>query len=84
MLGGLGSLAGRGLGRGAAGAAADWSSDLAPQPLASRTNVSANLPLAVYGVVLIVRRCWPLPAGIQGVVTAARAWRVERWRPSGP
>ena len=72
ILGGLGSLAGRGLGRGRAGARSRRWADDASQALGLPTDVQANLALAVYGAVLIGVML-AAPRGIQGALRRAHA-----------
>ncbi|MGH2889142.1 MAG: branched-chain amino acid ABC transporter permease, partial [Solirubrobacteraceae bacterium] len=74
VLGGLGSLVGAAWGAALLTLLPNWTTDLA-HSVSLSTQVSANLPLAIYGVVLIVAMIvWP--SGIQGGVRAAR----DRWR----
>lgn len=83
VIGGLGSLLGAVWGAALLVLLPNWSSDLGHSFSLSR-NVSANLPLAIYGVVLIAAMLlWP--AGIQGGFQAgARKIRAMRaGRPSG-
>ncbi len=72
VLGGLGSLAGAVWGAALLVFLPNWTNDLA-HSFSLSTNVSSNLQLAIYGVVLIVAMlAWP--TGIQGGVRAlARA-----------
>jgi branched-chain amino acid transport system permease protein len=75
VLGGLGSLAGAMWGAAVLVLLPGWSNDLA-HSFSLSTNVSANLPLAIYGVVLIgSMRLWP--SGAQGALIAL----VRRLRP---
>jgi branched-chain amino acid transport system permease protein len=70
VLGGLGSLLGAMWGAALLTLLPNWTTDLA-HSFSLSTKVSANLPLAVYGVVLIVAMIvWP--SGIQGGVRAPR------------
>ncbi|MGH2914792.1 MAG: branched-chain amino acid ABC transporter permease [Solirubrobacteraceae bacterium] len=77
VLGGLGSLVGAAWGAALLTLLPNWTNDLA-NSFSLSTQVSANLPLAIYGLVLIVAMiAWP--TGIQG---GARAlWR--RLAPAG-
>src|SRR5919198_2619575 len=72
ILGGLGSLAGAGYGAALLALLPTWSADLADSLHLSR-NVYANLPLAIYGVVLVAVMIG-FPQGIQGGLR-----RVARW-----
>jgi branched-chain amino acid transport system permease protein len=75
VLGGLGSLAGAVWGAALLTLLPNWTNDLA-NSFSLSTNVSHNLPLAIYGVVLIVAMLvWP--SGIQGAVRAV-AQRIRR------
>jgi hypothetical protein len=58
-----------------------WTNNIA-HSFSLSMNVSANLPLAIYGVVLIgAMLVWP--SGIQGGVGAlARNLRLDRFKPS--
>jgi branched-chain amino acid transport system permease protein len=68
VLGGLGSLVGAIWGAALITLLPNWTHDLA-NSFSLSTQVSANLPLAIYGVVLIVAMiAWP--SGIQGAVVA--------------
>jgi branched-chain amino acid transport system permease protein len=68
VLGGLGSLVGAIWGAALLTLLPNWTTDLA-HSFSLSTQVSANLPLAVYGVVLILAMIlWP--SGIQGAVRA--------------
>jgi branched-chain amino acid transport system permease protein len=81
VLGGLGSLAGAVWGAIALVMLPDWSSDLA-KALSLSDRVEANLPLAIYGLVLIGVML-AAPGGIQGALRAAFGWtagRQARWR----
>src|SRR5205823_7939398 len=73
---GLGSLAGAVYGAALLALLPTWSSDLANSLHLSR-NVYANLPLAVYGVVLVVVMIG-FPYGLQGGLV-----RLFRWLVSG-
>jgi branched-chain amino acid transport system permease protein len=77
VLGGLGSLAGAIWGAALLVLLPNWSNDLA-HSFSLSTRVSANLPLAIYGVVLIgAMLLWP--SGIQGGLHAlARRLRAGR------
>jgi branched-chain amino acid transport system permease protein len=80
VLGGLGSLAGAVYGSVLLVLLPNWSNSIADHLALSR-NVSANLPLAIYGVVLIVVML-AFPGGIQsGVRRAVRAARGAAARP---
>jgi branched-chain amino acid transport system permease protein len=72
ILGGLGSLAGAVYGAALLALLPTWSSDVA-QSLHLSRNVYANLPLAIYGVVLVVVMIG-FPYGIQGGLR-----RLVRW-----
>jgi branched-chain amino acid transport system permease protein len=77
VLGGLGSLTGAAWGAAVLVLLPTWTNDLA-RSFSLPTKVSANLPLAIYGLVLIVAMLlWP--SGIQGAVRAI-AGRVARRR----
>ncbi len=87
VVGGLGSLAGAVWGAALLVFLPNWTNDLSGS-LSLSTNVSHNLPLAVYGVVLIgVMLLWP--SGINGGVRAltgrlrARSRRLHRRPPEG-
>jgi branched-chain amino acid transport system permease protein len=68
VLGGLGSLVGAIWGAALLTLLPNWSNDLA-HSFSLSTNVSSNLPLAIYGVVLIgAMIAWP--SGIQGALRA--------------
>jgi branched-chain amino acid transport system permease protein len=68
VLGGLGSLVGAVWGAAVLVLLPNWTNDLA-HSFSLSTNVSANLPLAIYGLVLIgAMLAWP--SGIQGGVRA--------------
>ena len=68
VLGGLGSLVGAMWGAALLTLLPNWTTDLA-HSFSLSTQVSANLPLAIYGVVLIVAMIlWP--SGIQGGLRA--------------
>ena len=76
VLGGLGSLVGAIWGAALLTLLPNWSDDLA-HSFSLSNNVSNNLPLAIYGVVLIAAMIlWP--GGIQGGVTAL-AGRLRAW-----
>ena len=71
VLGGLGSLVGAMWGAALLVLLPTWTNDIA-HSFSLPTNVSANLPLAIYGFVLIAAMlAWPL--GIQGAVRAIAA-----------
>jgi branched-chain amino acid transport system permease protein len=77
VLGGLGSLVGAIWGAALLVLLPSWTNDLA-HSFSLSTKVSANLPLAIYGVVLIAAMIvWP--SGIQGGVRAVTA-KVRRRR----
>ncbi|MEO6859235.1 MAG: branched-chain amino acid ABC transporter permease [Solirubrobacteraceae bacterium] len=77
VLGGLGSLVGAIWGAALLVLLPNWSNDLA-HSFSLSTRVSANLPLAIYGVVLIAAMLvWP--SGIQGGVRALSGWLRRRW-----
>jgi branched-chain amino acid transport system permease protein len=77
VVGGLGSLAGAAWGAAFLVLLPGWSNDIA-HSFSLSTRVSSNLPLAIYGAVLIaVMLAWP--TGIQGGVRAAIA-RLRRVR----
>jgi len=79
VIGGLGSLWGAVWGAALLVLLPNWSNDLAGS-LSLSTNVKNNLPLAVYGLVLIgAMLAWP--GGIQGAVRAL--WGVSRRRLGG-
>jgi branched-chain amino acid transport system permease protein len=68
VLGGLGSLVGAVWGAALLTLLPNWTTDLA-HSFSLSTKVSANLPLAIYGIVLIVAMIvWP--SGIQGGLRA--------------
>ncbi len=72
VIGGLGSLVGAIWGAVLLTLLPNWTNDLA-HSFSLSTQVSANLPLAIYGVVLIgAMLIWP--SGIQGGVRAAGVW----------
>ncbi len=81
VLGGLGSLVGAIWGAAVLVLLPGWTNSIA-HSFSLSTNVSANLPLAIYGVVLIgAMLAWP--SGIQGGVRAlARNLRLDRFKPS--
>ena len=68
VVGGLGSLTGAALGAALLVMLPAWSTDIA-NSLSLSTQVSANLPLAIYGVVLIGAML-VAPGGIQGLLSA--------------
>ena len=76
VLGGLGSLVGAVWGALLLVFLPRWSSDLA-DTFSLSTNVQNNLPLAVYGLVLIVAMI-AAPGGIQGGVRRVGAWLSGR------
>ncbi|MCL2770350.1 MAG: branched-chain amino acid ABC transporter permease, partial [Solirubrobacterales bacterium] len=72
VLGGLGSLAGAIWGAGLLVLLPGWTSDLS-HSFSLPTNVSNNLPLAIYGAILILAMlAWP--SGIQGALARAVIW----------
>jgi len=80
VLGGLGSLAGAAWGAALLVFLPNWTTDLA-HSFSLSTKVSANLPLAIYGVILIgAMLAWPtgLQGGIRRLTALLRAWLVER------
>jgi branched-chain amino acid transport system permease protein len=79
VLGGLGSLAGAAWGAALLVLLPNWTDDIA-HSLSLSTNVQDNLPLAVYGVVLVMAMLvWP--TGIQGGVRVlAKHSQPKRWR----
>jgi branched-chain amino acid transport system permease protein len=82
--GGLGSLVGAIWGSAVLVLLPSWSNDLA-HSFSLPGKVSANLPLAIYGVILIVAMVvWP--SGIQGALRAlwTRVDRRSRARPARP
>jgi branched-chain amino acid transport system permease protein len=83
VLGGLGSLVGAIWGAALLVLLPGWSNDLA-HAFSLSQNVSANLQLAIYGVVLIgALLAWP--SGIQGGVRALGRWlapRLDRFKPT--
>ena len=89
VIGGLGSLWGAAWGAALLVLLPNWSTDIA-NSFSLSTNVSHNLPIAVYGLVLIgAMLAWP--SGIQGAVRAIAAGvrtriaaRAGRGRPAGP
>jgi branched-chain amino acid transport system permease protein len=83
VLGGLGSLTGAIWGAALLTLLPNWTTNLA-NSFSLSTNVSHNLPLAIYGVVLIVAMlAWP--SGIQGALRAlAGRLRSTRARSAGP
>jgi branched-chain amino acid transport system permease protein len=82
VLGGLGSLAGAAWGAAALVMLPSWSQDLA-RSLSLSTKISANLPLAIYGVVLIGAML-AAPRGIQGLLNGGARLARERWGREGP
>jgi branched-chain amino acid transport system permease protein len=76
VLGGLGSVAGAAWGAALLVLLPNWTNDIA-QSFSFSTNVSNNLPLAIYGVILIgAMLIWP--SGIQGALRAL--WNLLRSR----
>ena len=84
VVGGLGSLAGAAWGAALLVFLPNWTNDIA-NSFSLSTNVSHNLPLAVYGVILIgAMLVWP--SGIQGGVRALTGLvrtRFDARRPAG-
>jgi branched-chain amino acid transport system permease protein len=79
VLGGLGSILGAVWGAAVLVLLPGWTNDIA-HSFSLSTQVSANLPLAIYGLVLILAMLlWP--SGIQGAVRAAVSW-IHRRRAS--
>ena len=77
VLGGLGSLAGAVWGAALLVLLPNWTDDLA-NSFSLSTKVSANLTLAIYGLVLIAAiLVWP--SGIQGGVRALGRWLKKLW-----
>jgi branched-chain amino acid transport system permease protein len=80
VVGGLGSLAGAAWGAALLVFLPNWTNDIA-HSFSLSTHVSANMPLAIYGIVLIVAMlAWP--SGIQGAIRAlaGRAVAARRGR----
>jgi len=80
VLGGLGSLAGAIWGAFILVELPNWTNDLA-HSFSLSTKVSANLPLAIYGVVLIAAiLVWPsgIQGGIRALIGRLRALRARR------
>jgi branched-chain amino acid transport system permease protein len=80
VVGGLGSLLGAAWGAALLVLLPNWTNDLA-HSFSLSTRVSSNLPLAIYGVVLIAAMLvWP--SGIQGGIRAiaGRAWALTGGR----
>jgi branched-chain amino acid transport system permease protein len=78
VLGGLGSMAGAVWGAALLVLLPMWSTDIA-HSFSLSTNVTNNLPLAVYGVVLIVGMLvWP--GGIQGAIRVIVGWVAGKVR----
>ena len=79
VIGGLGSLMGAIWGAALLVLLPNWTNDIA-NSFSLSNKVSANLPLAIYGIVLIVAMLvWP--SGIQGGVRAAFGWIRTRRNP---
>jgi branched-chain amino acid transport system permease protein len=75
VIGGLGSLVGAAWGAAVLVLLPRWTNDLA-HSFSLSNNVSSNLPLAIYGVVLIgAMLVWP--SGIQGGVRALVGWALR-------
>jgi branched-chain amino acid transport system permease protein len=84
VIGGLGSLVGAIWGAALLVLLPNWSNDLG-HSFSLSSKVSANLPLAIYGAVLIVAMLvWP--SGIQGAVRAgaAKIQAIRAGRPQAP
>ncbi len=83
VVGGLGSLTGAIWGAALLTLLPNWTNDIA-NSFSLSNNVSHNLPLAIYGIVLIVAMlAWP--SGIQGAIHAiANRLRSARTRRAGP
>jgi branched-chain amino acid transport system permease protein len=80
VLGGLGSLAGAVWGAALLVLLPNWTNDLG-HSFSLSTNVSANLPLAIYGLVLIAAMlAWPggIQAGVRALSAAARRRMTAR------
>ena len=87
VLGGLGSLVGAIWGAALLTLLPNWTNDMA-HSFSLSTKVSANLPLAIYGLVLIVAMLlWPsgIQGGVRAAVGRARAVRnpASAGRPTG-
>ena len=79
VLGGLGSIVGAVWGAAVLVLLPGWTNDIA-HSFSLSTQVSANLPLAIYGLVLILAMLlWP--SGIQGAVRAVVSRIRERYAP---
>ena len=79
VLGGLGSLVGAIWGAALLVLLPTWTNDLA-RSFSLSTNVSANLPLAIYGFVLIAAMLlWPggIQGGVRAVLARARSRRAQ-------
>src|SRR6478672_11199167 len=77
VLGGLGSLTGAVWGAALLTLLPNWTNDLA-NSFSLSTQVAHNMPLAIYGIVLIVAMlAWP--SGIQGGVIAIGNWLRGMW-----
>ena len=80
VIGGLGSLVGAVWGAALIVFLPNWTTDIA-NSFALSTNVSHNLPIAVYGVVLIAAMLvWPsgIQGGVRAIVQAVRPSRERR------
>jgi branched-chain amino acid transport system permease protein len=81
VLGGLGSLVGAVWGAALLVLLPTWTDDIA-HSFSLSTNVSNNLPLAIYGLVLIAAMLlWP--SGVQGGLRWVTGWSRDRWLPVG-
>jgi branched-chain amino acid transport system permease protein len=81
VLGGLGSLVGAAWGAALLVLLPTWTNDLA-HSFSLSTNVSNNLPLAIYGFVLIAAMLlWP--GGVQGGLRWVTRWSGDQWPRAG-
>jgi branched-chain amino acid transport system permease protein len=81
VLGGLGSLVGAAWGAALLVLLPTWTNDIA-HSFSLSTNVSNNLPLAIYGLVLIAAMLlWP--SGVQGGLRWVGRWSRDRWPSAG-
>jgi branched-chain amino acid transport system permease protein len=86
VLGGLGSLVGAIWGAAVLVLLPGWSNDLA-HSFSLSSNVSNNLPLAIYGLVLIIAMlAWPtgIQGGVRRIGALARRTRAGRSQAPGP
>ena len=86
MIGGLGSLVGAVWGAALLVFLPNWTNDIA-NSFSLSTNVSHNLPIAVYGLVLIgAMLVWPsgIQGGVRAIVAAARPVGGEAGRGARP